>query len=104
MLAFGITLAARVAQDSATVSMVMAAGLIAPVVQAGMYSQLLLALTTLAIAAGTTAFSHVNDSGFWLVSRYLDFSEADTLRAWTVLETILGVSGLIVVFQLSLLI
>ncbi|WP_243665359.1 GntP family permease, partial [Rhodothermus marinus] len=75
---------------SATVSMVTAAGLIAPVVQTGTYSQPLLALTTLAIAAGATAFSHVNDSGFWLVSRYLDLSEADTLRVWTVLETILA--------------
>jgi len=104
VLAFGIALAARVAQGSATVSMVTAAGLIAPVVQTGTYSQPLLALTTLAIAAGATAFSHVNDSGFWLVSRYLDLSEADTLRVWTVLETILGVSGLIVVLLLSLVV
>ena len=102
VLAFGIALAARLAQGSTTVSMVTTAGLIAPVVQAGMYSQLLLALTTLAIAADTTAFSHVNESGFWLVSRYLDFSEADTLRVWTVLETILGVSGLTVVLLFCL--
>lgn len=64
----------------------------------------MLALLTLAIAAGATAFSHVNDSGFWLVSRYLDLSEADTLRVWTVLETILGVSGLVMVLLLSLLV
>lgn len=104
ILAFSMALAVRVAQGSATVSMVTAAGLIAPIVQNGSYAQPMLALLTLAIAAGATAFSHVNDSGFWLVSRYLDLSEADTLRVWTVLETILGVSGLVMVLLLSLLV
>jgi len=103
LLAFGIAMVVRVAQGSATVSMVTAAGLIAPVVQADTYSQPLLALITLAIASGATVLSHVNDSGFWLVSRYLDLSEADTLRVWTVLETILGLSGLVAVLLLSLL-
>lgn len=104
ILAFSMALAVRVAQGSATVSMVTAAGLIAPIVQNGSYAQPMLALLTLAIAASATAFSHVNDSGFWLVSRYLDLSEADTLRVWTVLETILGVSSLVMVLLLSLLV
>lgn len=104
ILAFSMALAVRMAQGSATLSMVTAAGLIAPIVQNGSYAQPMLALLTLAIAAGATAFSHVNDSGFWLVSRYLDLSEADTLRVWTVLETILGVSGLVMVLLLSLLV
>ncbi|GBD02474.1 Low-affinity gluconate transporter [bacterium HR18] len=102
VLAFGIALAVRIAQGSATVSMVTAAGLIAPLLQAGTYAQPMLALVTLAIAAGATACSHVNDSGFWLISRYLDLSEADTLRVWTVLETILGLSGLAAALLLSL--
>jgi len=45
--------------------------------------------------------SHVNDSGFWLVSRYLGMDEQQTLRAWTVMETLVGLIGLAVVLGLS---
>jgi Gnt-I system low-affinity gluconate transporter len=101
VLAFLIAVAVRVSQGSATVSMVTAAGLVAPVVQAGTYSAPAIALITIAIASGATVISHVNDSGFWLVSRYLGLSEKNTLRSWTVLETILGCVGFLVVFAIS---
>lgn len=104
LLAFLIALVVRVSQGSATVSMVTAAGLVAPVLDAGTYSAPLVGLITIAIASGATVLSHVNDSGFWLVSRYLGMDEHQTLRAWTVMETLVGLVGLAVVLALSLFI
>ena len=57
------------------------------------------ALFSIGIAAGATVLSHVNDSGFWLVSRFFDMDEATTLKTWTVMETLLG----LVAFALSVL-
>jgi gluconate transporter len=102
VLAFLIAVVVRVSQGSATVSMVTAAGLVAPVFESGDYAAPVVGLTTIAIAAGATVLSHVNDSGFWLVSRYLGMDESETLRAWTVMETIVGVVGFLVVLGLSL--
>ena len=62
------------------------------------------AATVIAAASGATVLSHVNDSGFWLVSRYLGMTEKQTLRVWTVMETIVGVTGFAVVVLLSLFI
>lgn len=101
LLAFLIAVAVRVSQGSATVSMVTAAGLVAPVIQAGSYSAPLIGAITIAIAAGATVLSHVNDSGFWLVGRYLGMTEKETLRSWTVMETIVGLVGFAVVFVFS---
>ncbi|PSR02258.1 MAG: gluconate transporter, partial [Bacteroidetes bacterium SW_8_64_56] len=58
---------------------------------------------TIAIASGATVLSHVNDSGFWLVSRFLGMDEEQTLRSWTVMETIVGTVGFLVVLALSAL-
>jgi gluconate transporter len=104
LLAFLIALVVRVSQGSATVSMVTAAGLIAPVVESGSYAPPMLGLLTIAIASGATVLSHVNDSGFWLVSRYLGMDEQQTLRSWTVMETLVGLVGLVVVLALSLVV
>jgi H+/gluconate symporter-like permease len=93
----------RVAQGSATVAMVTAAGLLAPLLEVSRHPAPIVAATVVAIACGATVLSHVNDSGFWLVSRYLGMSERQTLRVWTVLETLLGVTGFAVVLLLSLL-
>jgi H+/gluconate symporter-like permease len=84
--------------------MVTAAGLIAPVVESGSYAPPMLGLLTIAIASGATVLSHVNDSGFWLVSRYLGMDEQQTLRSWTVMETLVGLVGLVVVLALSLVV
>ena len=101
LLAFLIATVVRVSQGSATVSMVTAAGLIAPVVQAGNYSAPLGGAITIAIACGATVLSHVNDSGFWLVGRFFDMTEQQTLRSWTVMETIVGCVGFLIVLIIS---
>lgn len=89
--AFLIATALRVAQGSATVSITTAAGLIAS--QAADLSNVQVALLVTAVAAGATVLSHVNDSGFWLVSRFFGMDEQTTLKTWTVMETTLGLSA-----------
>ncbi|MCU0524284.1 MAG: GntP family permease [Elainella sp. Prado103] len=101
LLSFLLAVVVRVSQGSATVSMVTAAGLIAPAIQLGNFSAPLIGAITIAIASGATVLSHVNDSGFWLVGRYLGMTEKETLRSWTVMETIIGLVGFLVVFVLS---
>lgn len=80
----------RVAQGSATVSMVTGAGLAAPLVAGMGLSAPQIALVTVALGAGSSVLSHVNDTGFWLVKQYLGLSEAQTLRSWTICATIAG--------------
>ncbi len=102
LLAFLIAAVVRVTQGSATVAMVTAAGLLSPLVSSADPSPASLALMTISIACGATILSHFNDSGFWLVSRYLGLTEKETLRSWTVMETIVGLTGLASVLVLSL--
>ncbi len=101
--AFVISVLLRVAQGSATVALTTAAGLMAPVVEAtdGL-SSVDLALIVIAIAGGATVLSHVNDSGFWLVSRFFQMDEKTTLKTWTVMETLLGTIGFLFALVLSL--
>lgn len=103
-LLFGFAVAAiiRVAQGSATVAMLTAAGIAAPVVALAGLSPGGTALMVMAVASGATVLSHVNDSGFWLVSRYLGLSESQTLRSWTVTSTLVGLVGLASTLMLSL--
>jgi Gnt-I system low-affinity gluconate transporter len=98
VLAYLFAVFVRVAQGSATVAMVTAAGLMASVTEG--LSQQQLALVVVAIAAGASTCSHVNDSGFWLVSRYMCMTEKQTLQTWTVISTVVSVVG----FLLALLI
>ena len=88
---FLIATALRVAQGSATVSITTASGLIAG--PAADLSSVQVALLVVALAAGATVLSHVNDSGFWLVSRFFGMDEQTTLKTWTVMETTLGLSA-----------
>jgi GntP family gluconate:H+ symporter len=90
--AFLIATALRVAQGSATVALTTTAGLISAQVAAEGLDPFHISLLVFALAAGATVLSHVNDSGFWLVSRFFGMTEAATLRTWTVLETTLGLS------------
>ena len=90
--AFVIATLLRVAQGSATVAITTTAGLLAaPVADAGL-GDVQLTLLVVAIAAGATVLSHVNDSGFWLVGRFFDMDVKTTLKTWTVVETTLGVA------------
>lgn len=88
-----LALLVRVAQGSATVAMITAAGLTAPLAAAAGLSAPALALVVIAIAAGATGLSHVNDSGFWLVNRIFGLSEKDTLRTWSVAATLVSLTG-----------
>lgn len=94
LAAFAIALLVRLLQGSATVAMITAASIIEPVLSVLILSPQLLALTVLSIAAGASGFSHLNDSGFWLVSRYLGLSEQETLQSWTVMTGILALVAL----------
>ncbi|MFZ7171502.1 GntP family permease [Avibacterium volantium] len=92
--AFIISMTLRVAQGSATVALTTTSALIAPTIAATTgLSQLDLCFIVIAIASGATVFSHVNDSGFWLVSRFLEMDTKTTLKTWTVLETLIGFTG-----------
>ncbi|MEX0994599.1 MAG: hypothetical protein WD599_03660, partial [Balneolaceae bacterium] len=101
LFAFLVAATIRVSQGSATVSMVTSAGLIAPVVEAASYSAPMIGAITIAIASGATVLSHVNDSGFWLVKEFMGMTEKQTLKSWTIMETIIGVVGLIVILIIS---
>lgn len=91
--AFVISTLLRVAQGSATVALTTASGLLANAAQAANLSDVQLTLLVVAIAAGATVLSHVNDSGFWLVSRFFDMDVPTTLKTWTVMETTLGLTA-----------
>ena len=95
--AFLVAAALRVAQGSATVALTATAGLIAADVAAAGLGDLKIAAIVFAIAGGATVLSHVNDSGFWLVGKFLGMDVPTTLKTWTVMMTILGTT----VFALS---
>ncbi len=90
---FIIALILRIAQGSATVALITAAGLIEPAVAAAGLNGVQLAAVVLAVAAGSVCMSHVNDSGFWLVGRFFGMDVKTTLKTWTVMETTIGVMG-----------
>ncbi|MFD9031725.1 GntP family permease [Streptomyces sp. NPDC059567] len=104
VLAYLISLVLRVAQGSATVAIVTTAGIVLPLVEGGDHSQAFLALVIMAISAGSIFASHVNDGGFWIVSKYFGISERDTLKSWTVLESVLSLAGFAVAAALSLVV
>lgn len=90
VVAFLTAAAVRLMQGSATVAMLTAAGLVAALLGDAGFSEPMLALLVMAIAAGATIGSHVNDSGFWLVNRYLGLSVPDTLKTWTATTIIIA--------------
>ena len=94
LLAWLISAAVRITQGSATVAMITAASLIAPIIGELGLSDPQRALIVISIASGATILSHVNDSGFWLVGKYLGMNEKQTLQSWTVMETIISFCGL----------
>ncbi|UMO99571.1 GntP family permease [Amycolatopsis sp. EV170708-02-1] len=93
LAAYVISCGMRIAQGSATVAIVTTSGIVAPTVATLGYSQMQLALLVVAISAGSIIASHVNDGGFWIISRYFNMTVPETLKTWTVLETVLSVSG-----------
>jgi GntP family gluconate:H+ symporter len=100
VLAWAVAALIRVATGSATVAMTTAAGIVAPIaaLMPGTNAELLV----LATGAGSLVLSHVNDSGFWLIKEFFNMSVPQTLKTWTVAETIIGVAGLGFTLLLSL--
>ncbi|KAB8312406.1 gluconate transporter [Erwinia endophytica] len=88
--------AVRIIQGSATVACLTAVGLIMPVIEPLHYSGAQMAALSICIAGGSIIFSHVNDAGFWLFGRFTGATEGQTLKTWTVMETILGTVGAVI--------
>jgi len=100
LLGWLIAMLIRVAVGSATVAGLTAAGIVAPlVVVTGANPNLMV----LAIGAGSLMLSHVNDSGFWMFKEYFNLSLKDTLRSWTVMESIVGLTGISIILLLNAL-
>ena len=98
VLGWLVTAAIRVCVGSATVAGLTAAGLLAPLVKAGGVDAELMVLS---IGAGSLALSHVNDGAFWMFKEYFQVGLVDTLKSWTVMETIVSVVGLAGVLALA---
>jgi len=101
--AFLAAVCVRVLQGSSTVAMITAAGITSALISAPL-SGFHTALLVIAIASGASTMSHVNDSGFWLVSNYLGLSEKETFRSWSMMTTLLAFTGFCGVLLLSLFI
>lgn len=101
IVAFIVAALVRISVGSATVAMTMAAGIIAAMPGIAELSPLYLACVTAAIAGGSTVCSHFNDSGFWLVKSLVGMDEKTTLKTWTVMETLVGVTGFAVALIIS---
>jgi GntP family gluconate:H+ symporter len=99
LLAWLLAALMRLATGSATVAMTTAAGIVAPIAlhATGVHPELL----AIATGAGSLIFSHVNDGGFWLVKEYFNMTVAQTIKTWSVCETIISVTALILTVGLS---
>src|SRR5207247_10672112 len=99
LLAWIVATLVRVATGSATVAITTAAGIVAPIAAATPHVNA--ELLVLATGAGSLMLSHVNDAGFWLIKEYFNMTVPQTLATWTVAETIIGVTGLLLTLALS---
>ncbi|MFJ2192424.1 gluconate:H+ symporter [Kitasatospora sp. NPDC087861] len=102
LLGWLIAVLIRLATGSATVATITAAGIVAPL--AADMSSTHAALLVLAIGAGSLFLSHVNDAGFWLVKEYFGMSVGQTLKSWSVMETVISVVAIALIMPLSLII
>ncbi|MEO5874344.1 MAG: gluconate:H+ symporter [Streptosporangiaceae bacterium] len=100
LLAWLVAVLIRLATGSATVATVTAAGILAPLTETLTTGET--SLLVLAIGAGSLFFSHVNDAGFWLVKEFFGMSVGQTIKTWSLMETVISVSGLACVMFLSL--
>ena len=90
----------RLAQGSATVALTTAASLMAGVIAASDFSPLQVVAIVMAMSAGSVGFSHVNDSGFWLVSRFFGMDMKQTLATWTLIQGAMAIVGFILSYIL----
>lgn len=98
-----VALMIRLAQGSATVALVTAAGLMAPAVSQGDYSSMQVVAIVMATAAGSVFASHVNDSGFWLVGRLMNMDVATTLKTWTVQQALESIVAFAIAYGIFLI-
>ena len=89
----------RLATGSATVATITASSLMLGLVEGMPHRQV--SLVVLAVGAGSLFFSHVNDAGFWLVKEYFRLSVGQTIKTWSIMETVLSVTGLVLVLMLD---
>ena len=99
VLGVGMCLSMKVIGDGSTLTM--AAGIVAALPGISELSPLYLACTVAAVAGGSTVCSHFNDSGFWLVRSLVGIDEKTTLKTWTIMETLVGVTGFLVALVIS---
>ena len=95
LFSYVVAVIIRVIQGSATVAMITAAGLVSPLLLGAGHDSFNLACIVISIASGATFMSHVNDSGFWLVSQFLGITEKQTFKTWTIMTGILSVCGFV---------
>jgi GntP family gluconate:H+ symporter len=100
LLGWLVAVGIRLATGSATVATISAAGIVAPLAT-GMSSSHT-ALLVLAIGSGSLFFSHVNDAGFWLVKEFFGMSVGQTIKTWSVMETIISVVSIVFILLLNL--
>ena len=101
LLGWIVAVLIRLATGSATVATVTAAGIVAPLAAGLAPTQL--SLVALAVGAGSLFFSHVNDAGFWLVKEYFGMTVGQTIKTWSIMETVISITGLALTWGLSLL-
>lgn len=102
LLAWMLAALLRLATGSATVAMTAAAGIVAPIALHSAYPHP--ELLAIATGAGSLIFSHVNDGGFWLVKEYLNMSVPQTIQSWSICETIISVTALLLTVMVSVVI
>jgi H+/gluconate symporter-like permease len=95
LVAYIVSAAMRAAQGSATVAIITAAGIMAPLVKSipGYTPEMIV----LALCAGGTCLSHVNDAGFWIVNEYFGMTVPQTLRSWTTMKVITSITGIAII-------
>jgi GntP family gluconate:H+ symporter len=101
LLGWIVAVLIRLATGSATVATVTAAGIVAPLAAGLAPAQL--SLVVLSVGAGSLFFSHVNDAGFWLVKEYFGMTVGQTIKTWSIMETVISIVGLALTFALSLI-
>jgi len=101
LFAWAVAAVLRVSVGSATVAGMTAAGIVTGILAANPGNTLLPVFVALAIGAGSLIASHVNDAGFWIFKEFFDLSVKQTFQIWTVLETIISVTGLIIILILT---
>lgn len=102
LFAWAVTAVLRVSVGSATVAGMTAAGIMVSIV-ASQSNPMMAVLVALAIGSGSLVASHVNDAGFWIFQEFFDISIKQTFQIWTVLETVISITGLLVIIAMTML-